>query len=407
MHTCMRSQMDLSMRSQKGLLMRSQIATFMHVLLIEPTYRTRYPPLGLLKIASHHRKKNDSIELIRGCKPPEKRPDRIYVTSLFTWTWKSVKESISYYKKLFPDVKVWLGGIYASLLPDHARKLGADHIHVGLKSNVESLMPAYDLVPEWDGSIIFSSRGCNRRCPWCAVWQIEGKINSCKKSIKNLIYPKHTRVILWDNNILQSPHWRQIFEELIGFGRKVDFNQGLDARLITDEVAERLSKMKLQCARISYDYKGVREQIRKAIQKISYYGIRRRSILVYVLYNFRDDPDDFYNRIKDVLNWGAVVYPMRYEPLDMWERWKFVSPNWDTERLELVEDFRRVYGYGGTFPPYRWLVDRFNKLNSFDDTFKLPVKGMHQKRVNKPYHAKWQRESDWRIVKDKVLSKQW
>jgi len=399
--------MDLLVRSQKGLLIRSHIATPMHILLAEPAYRSRYPPLGLLKIASYHRNEGDSVELIRGCKPPERKPDKIYITSLFTWTWKSVKETISYYKGLFPHAKIWLGGIYASLLPEHAKKLGAHHVHIGLSSDVEDLMPAYDLVPKWDGSIIFASRGCNRRCPWCAAWRIEGKINSCKKSIKHLIYSKHTRVVLWDNNILQSPYWRQVFDELIDFGRKVDFNQGLDARLITDEVAEKLSKMKLQCARISYDYKGMREHVSQAIERINHYGIRRRSVIVYVMYNYNDDPDDFFRRMKDVLNWGAVVYPMRYEPLDMWERWKHVDPNWDAEQLELVEDFRRVYGYGGTFPPYRWLVENFNKFNSFDEAFKLPEKGMHKKRVNKPYHAKWQRESDWRNVMEKLLSKQW
>ena len=287
------------------------------------------------------------------------------------------------------------------------RSIGADHIHVGLKTDVENLMPAYDLVPEWNGSIIFASRGCNRKCPWCAVWRIEGRMNSCKKSIKHLVYPKHTRVILWDNNILQNPYWREIFDELVQLGRKVDFNQGLDARLITDEVAEKLSKMRLLCVRISYDYSGIRNHVKEAIERISSYGVRRRSILVYMLHNFEDDPDDFFRRMKDVLMWGAVVYPMRYEPLNMWERWKFVGQNWDAERLEIVEDFRRVYGYSGTFPPYRWLVERYEKSGSFDEAFKLPRPKKHEKRVRKPYHAKWQREKDWRKVTKQILSKQW
>lgn len=152
--------------------------------------------------------------------------------------------------------------------------------------------------------IIFASRGCDRQCPYCAVWRIEGFINSCE----------HTRIILWDNNILQSPHWHEVFDELIELGKWVDFNQGLDARLITDDVAERLSKMRLLCVRISYDHDAIRA-----------HGIRRRSILVYTLYNFQDDPDNFFSRVKDVLSWGAVVYPMRYEPLNALERWKFIG----------------------------------------------------------------------------------
>jgi len=382
-----------------------------NILLVEPDYYTRYPPLGLLKIATYHRIQGDEVKLVRGCVKVKRKPNRVYVTSLFTWAWKPVWRAVRYYKSLYPEAEVWLGGLYATLMPDHARMSGADIVYKGLFKEAEDLMPAYDLVPEWDGSIIFASRGCNRRCPYCAVWRIEGPINSCRRSIKHLVWPGHTRIILWDNNILQSPYWRDVFEELIWFSRvkgmKIDFNQGLDARLITDEVAELLSKMKLLCVRISYDHVSMRRHVKRAIELLASHGIRRRSILVYMLYNFQDTPDDLFKRMRDVLSWGAVVYPMRYEPLDALERWKYVAPGWDAESLERVEDFRRIYGYGGTFPPYRWLVERFVKAKCFDEAFKLPKPGEHAKRVHKPYHAKWQRERDWRHVVVRFLAKRW
>lgn len=379
----------------------------MRVLLVEPAYRTRYPPLGLLKLAAYHSLRKDTVELVRGCNRVKQKPDIIYVTSLFTWAWKPVWDAVRYYKSSFPSSELWLGGLYASLMPEHAQLSGADRIYTGIFKEAEELMPAYHLVPQWDGSIIFSSRGCNGRCPYCAVWKIEGPINSCKNTIKHLVYPPHTRLILWDNNILQSPNWREIFNELAELDKWVDFNQGLDARLITDEVAEKLSEIRLLCIRMAYDYNSKREHVKKAIEKISARGIRRRSIFVYMLYNFEDDPEDLFSRMRDVLDWGAVVYPMRYEPLNALERWKHVGPKWDPEKLELVEDFRRVYGYGGTFPPYRWLVERFRKSESFDDAFRLPKPGQHRKRVSKPYCAKWHREEDWRKVVKQILSKQW
>lgn len=381
--------------------------TNMHILLVEPSYRTRYPPLGLLKLASFRRLNGDSVELVRGCVYPKHKPDLIYVTSLFTWTWRPVWDAVGYYKNHFPHTEIWLGGLYASLLPEHAKLSGADHIFAGIFKETEELKPAYDLVPKWDGSIVFASRGCKRHCPYCAVWRIEGSINSCKRTIKHMIHAKHTRVILWDNNILQSPHWRDIFDELIELGKWVDFNQGLDARLVTNEVAEKLSKMKLRCVRIAYDYNSMESSVKRAIERFSACGIRKRSILIYTLYNFKDSPDDFFGRMRDILGWGAVVYPMRYEPLDALKRWKFVDSNWDAERLELVEDFRRVYGYGGTFPPYRWLAERFESSESFNDAFRLPRPNEHEKRVCKPYHAKWQRENDWRKVTKQILSKRW
>jgi hypothetical protein len=111
--------------------------------------------------------------------------------------------------------------------------------------------------------------------------------------------------------------------------------------------------------------------------------------------------------VSDVLDWGAVVYPMRYEPLDALERWKFIAKHWEATQLETVEDFRRIYGYGGTFPPYHWLVERFRKASSFYEAFKLPEVGEHAKRVRKPYFTSWHREKDWRRASKLFLSKRW
>jgi hypothetical protein len=364
-------------------------------------------------LASFRRAKGDSVELVRGCSVSIKKPDLIYVTSLFTWAWKPVWASIYYYKDMFPNVEVILGGLYASLMPEHAKLSNADHICTGIFNDAEKIMPAYDLVPKWDGSIVQSSRGCNRECPYCAVWRIEGKINSTRDSIKELIYPKHTRIILWDNNILQSPNWKNIFEELVYFSKEkkmtIDFNQGLDARLINDEVAQKISNMKFQCIRISYDYKSMKKPVEKAIETLNSYGIRKRRLCIYVLFNYLDSPEDFFERIKDVLNWGAVAVSLRYQPLDTLEYNKYVGPCWDTDKLKLFANFRRVCGFGGVFPPYKWLLEHFNKAQNFDEAFQSPPKRVDviEPRAHKDYFSTWRRNSDWRIVLDQFLTKTW
>ncbi|WP_230972316.1 B12-binding domain-containing radical SAM protein [Archaeoglobus neptunius] len=352
----------------------------MHVLLVKPMFYTRYPPIGLLKIASYHRNLGDTVEYIEGEKVPTGKPDLIYITSLFTYAWKPVYRAVKYYKEIYPDVKVILGGIYASLMPDHAALSGADEIYVGLFEEAEDLMPAYDLVPDWDGSIIFASRGCIRRCPFCAVPKLEGGISRIRDTIKPLVYPKHTKIILWDNNILASPKWRDIFDELEELGKKVDFNQGIDARLITDEIAEKLASLKTNILRLAYDSKSERKALKKAIEKLNAAGINGRKILVYILYNFRDDPQDFYERVRDVLEWGAVAYPMRFEPLDSLEKNKYVSPNWSVEQLEMVAKARRVLGYSGALPPYKALVEKFRKAETFEEAFKLRPPSKKQKK---------------------------
>lgn len=386
----------------------------MRILLVEPDYYSRYPPLGLLKLATYHRLNGDSVELVRGCSYPQHKPHLIYVTSLFTWAWKPVWDAVRFYKEKYPNVKVRLGGIYASLMPGHAKLSGVDRIHTGVYKKVENLMPAYDLVPEWDGSIIYTSRGCNRKCPFCAVWRIEGQINSCRRSIKHLLYHKHTRVILWDNNFLQNQYWSKILDELIESKKLVDFNQGVDARLVIEEFAEKISQIKLLCIRISYDSKEVGEYVERAIELINSYGIRKRKIGVYILYNYLDTPEDFFERVKNVLNWGAVAFIMRFQPLDTLKRNEYVGSKWDKERLELVAKFRRIYGFGGVFPPYKWLVDRFNKTSTFERAFQLPEKRLtykkrehKEKRAHKEYFASWRRENNWRGAANNFLSKRW
>ena len=383
----------------------------MHVLLIEPSYYTRYPPLGLLKLASYHRVKGDTIELIRGCSFPDRKPDKVYVTSLFTWGWREVWEAVRYYKSLFPTAEICLGGIYASLLPDHAKLSGADQVHIGLVKEAEDLLPAYDLVPQWKWSILFASRGCPNHCSFCAVPKLEGRLNSCRESIKHLVYPGHKRLILWDNNILASPTWGSVVAEAMQLGIVVDYNQGLDAKLVTSEVAETLSKLKMPCVRLAYDFKAKGKYVKNAIELLTSNGIRGREILVYVLYNFNDTPDDFFERVRDVLTWGAVAFPMRFEPLNSMDRNKYVSPSWDKSSLEMIERVRRVLGFGGTLPPYSYLVKRFSEARGFDQAFREPDRLLdngEKRRIHKVYNAGFLNgECDWRAVVPAFTSKEW
>lgn len=342
------------------------------VLLVEPNYYTRFPPLGLLKLSGFHKTRGDSVKLVRFPENPHIEPDIIYVTSLFTYSWREVHEAVRYYKELFPQVKLVLGGIYASLLPDHAMSSGADCIHIGLFQKVEDYEPDYSIINDsgWDSNVLFSSRGCIRGCGFCAVPKLEGGI-SYKKTILNLLNDKFMKIVLWDNNILATPNWRDIFDELEELGYEVDFNQGFDARLITPEVAERISRLKTKMIRLAFDNSRDHYAINRAISFLSEAGVRRRKIVVYTLFNYSDTPDDFFSRVRQLLRWGVVSYPMRFEPLCVLAKNKFISPQWDKQRLNTIQHARRVIGYAGAFPPYPGLIRKLNKAKGFDDGFAL------------------------------------
>ena len=373
------------------------------VLLVEPDYYTRYPPLGLLKLAAYEREKGNEVELIRGGVPTAK-PDRIFVTSLFTYSWRAVYAVIKYYKSQFPGIDIVLGGIYASLLPDHAALSGASEIHVGLIPEIEDVMPAWDLIwPEWDGSVLFASRGCVRKCGFCSVPKLEGRPQAFKYGIKHLIWPKHSRVILWDNNILGNANWRVILDELAEIGLEVDFNQGLDARLITDEVATKLTLLKIHSLRLAYDYKGVGPYVKRALEMLENAGISRRKVVVYTLYNYIDDPENFKTRVEEILTWGATSYPMRFEPLTSLTKNAYVSPRWTSEKLQQVAAARRVMGFSGAFPPYAALVRKFQRSMDFEAAFKLrkPKNHKPQHPARNHVNPRWNGDLDWRLQKQR------
>lgn len=349
---------------------RVEEAPVSKILLVEPDYYTRYPPLGLLKLAAYHRKRGDEVRLVRGNHSGWK-PDRVYVTSLFSYAWRPVHAAVQFYRNTFPKARVVLGGIYASLLPDHALLSGTSELYVGLHPGAESSVPAWDLVPEWDGSILFASRGCIRKCGFCSVPKLEGPPTDFRLGIRRQVMDYHRRVILWDNNILGNPNWKPIFDQLIELDREVDFNQGLDARLITEDIAVRVAEIKTKSIRLAYDYPGIREGVRRGIENLAAAGVSRKKLVVYTLYNYIDTPEQFFGKVKDLLSWGVASYPMRFEPLTSLTKNAYVSPRWTREELNQVASARRVLGYAGAFPSYKGLSKKMEAATSFMEAFAL------------------------------------
>src|SRR5437016_8347078 len=116
----------------------------MRVLLVEPNYYSQYPPLGLLKLSTLPKQREDDVRFVHGLSLVTKFvPAEIKVTSLFTWAYKPVWEAVAFYRALFPKAKLSLGGVYASLTPDHAKQSGVDEVNVGLIPEAEDLMPDY------------------------------------------------------------------------------------------------------------------------------------------------------------------------------------------------------------------------------------------------------------------------
>ncbi len=346
------------------------------ILLVEPkrsvVYHTAYPPLGLLKIAAFHQNMRDKVNFVQGKVDIGLNPDIIYITSLFTYAWEPVHDLIEFYINRYKKARVMVGGIYATLCFEHIQEKFGDRvkIHKGLLDKVENIMPDYSMVPDWDASIIFSSRGCVRRCKFCSVPILEPEFHA-HRSIKKFVYPGHKRIIFWDNNFLASPYREDILDELEELNLTVDFNQGLDARYIDEKVALRIKKLRMPLLRLAYDSSAIRDPLKRAIEILKSVGISGRDILVYSLFNFMDDPESFLEKIRDLMEWEVVCYPMRYTPLKPIPKNSYVALGWTAEQIDMLQKARRVIGIGGAFPPYLGLKKKIFSAKNFEEAFSL------------------------------------
>ncbi len=210
-----------------------------------------FPNLALMKLSAAYKEKGLATEVY----DPRHAYTKIISSKVFTFTTDSA-----------PDGAIlggWGRGIKANL-PDA----------------VEHICPDYSLY-NLDYSMGFLTRGCPNKCSWCFVPQKEGTLRPHADFTE---FVRHDKVVFMDNNILASDHGIQQIEKLANTGIKVDFNQGLDPRLIDDGVARRLSKLKwLNPLRLACDSDSAMEPVRKAVELLRWHNTSPRRYFCYML----------------------------------------------------------------------------------------------------------------------------
>ena len=365
----------------------------MNILLVRPQYYSPYPPLGLLKYATYYQDKGHHVEFMQyGYRHPQREPDLILVTSLWTWAWWPVHRDIRAMKMNHKGAEIRLGGVYASLMPQHAVRSGADEIVTGLDPKVDDLVPDYSLVPEWLGkpwktSIVFTSRGCSRKCDFCAVPKLEGNIRSkLPRDIERQIHPDHDWIHVQDNNILAQPCWKEALQILGDHNKKMDFTGGIDLRIVNDEQARMIADMRIRSIKAGFDRLSQHQSINLGINTFEAAGQRARDIILYELFNYKDSPKELFERMKLACEWKAVSYPMRYQPTKgvyALKKDSYTSQHWSEQLLEVVARGRRILGTHGAFPPTNKLRKRFETTTEMRELLKIDtVKGIGQNDPN-------------------------
>ena len=176
-----------------------------------------------------------------------------------------------------------------------------------LTEEIEHICPDYDLYG-LDYSLGFLTRGCVRKCPWCVVPEKEGAIHA-HADIEE--FARHRDVVLMDNNVLASDHGLRQIEKIAAMNLRMDFNQGLDARLIDDGVARLLAKVKwLKPIRLACDRSDMIPHVQKAVELLRWHNATPRAYFVYVLVK---DIGDALERIRflKMLNVDPFAQPFR------------------------------------------------------------------------------------------------
>lgn len=429
----------------------------MRILLVEPDYKNKYPPMGLMKISTYHKSKGDYVVFAKGKdkKLAEQIWDRIYITTLFTFYYSITVETIRFYKtSVLSTNNIYVGGILASLMPEDIKKdTGIDNVLVGQLTSsqmigfddnvdVDAMPLDYDMLedvdykyPAGDNYFAYTTRGCPNKCSFCAVPKLEPEFRTVNHIIKQLTYinvnfGEKRNLLLLDNNILKSPDLRKIVDDIKKMGfhkgatytqpnnffillrkanenvgderylqrlikylldykkmivypkssaeyllfiegiiesenplesinikqneinewlekykdkrpklRYVDFNQGIDARLMTPENMAVLSELPLNPVRIAFDRLADKDKYIKAVNIAYKCGIKELSN--YILYNEKDRPTELWDRLQinielnEKLDVHIFSFPMKYMPINRKDR-EYVGKHWCKKYLSAV-----------------------------------------------------------------------
>lgn len=429
-----------------------------NILLVEPDYKNKYPPIGLMKLSTYHKAKGDFVHFAKGLSKlaVDKIWDRIYITTLFTFHYELTVSTIRYYKSAVNSISdIYVGGILASLLPDKLTlSTGISNIVIGQiedsakigfsdHKNIDKLSLDYDILddidyqyPAGDNYFAYTTRGCPNRCPFCAVPKLEPEFKTTNH-IYNQIYQIDTRfgikrnLLLLDNNILNSHDLDRIVQDvkkagfikkpnfieplpLITFTRRVkeninsdknydaalnflksfgarikkheillqfnslideiekshtpkrsllarmdkllsiidiyknktlkqrhvDFNQGIDARLLTEDRLKIICELPISPLRIAFDSIGETKIYTRAVHLAHKFGFRELSN--YMLYNHNDKPEDLWQRLRinadlrDELGVNIYSFPMKYIPVFEIDR-EYLGKHWNKKYIRAIQ----------------------------------------------------------------------
>jgi hypothetical protein len=266
------------------------------------------PNLALMRISTHHKALGDSVELHHGAQFEhgffDSPYDKVYASAIFLKTAPLIERL----KVVHPGAII--GGT------------GYDMRVTVEQHGVATQELDYSLYPHFRQSIGFTQRGCRLSCSFCVVPAKEGKVRP-ERTVNEIWRgdPWPREVLLLDNDFFGQPQWRDRIREIVDGGFKVSFNQGINARCLTEEAAEAIGSvdyrddsMKVKRIYTAWDNRDDEDRLFVGLNRLVKHGVKPDYIMVYILCGFwpgETQADSDYRR-RRLREFGARPYPMPY-----------------------------------------------------------------------------------------------
>ena len=262
-----------------------------------------FPNIPLMKISAYHKAKGDHVEWYDPMFSPHM--DKVYVSKVFSFS--------PDFEYIIDADEVSYGGSGYCISLINGKEVFDKSKDLDLPPEIEHICPDYSLYGITDTAYGFLTRGCPRGCSFCHVEAKEGR-RSYKVADLNEFWNGQKNIVLCDPNILACREWKDLLQQLIDSKAWVDFNQGLDIRLMTPEKAKMLKAIKTKELHFAWDRYQDKDKILpkfKMFKDIT--GIRERDLLVYVLCNFDTTVEQDLERIYTLREMGYWAYVMLYD----------------------------------------------------------------------------------------------
>lgn len=261
-----------------------------------------FPNIPLMKLSAYHKAKGDQVEwyqpLLTG------HCDIVYIAKVFSF-------SRDYGYPIDADQIIKGGTGYRIRLEDGVEKWGG--ADVCLPEEVEHMYPDYGLYRITDTAYGFLSRGCPRGCFFCHVKSKEGT-KAHKVADLSEFWKGQKNIEICDPNILACPDAEDLLQQLADSKAKVNINQGIDARLLTENKIKLLRKIHMKQYHFAWDQPKDEDKI---VPKLRMFAAIKKTdlhnVIVYCLVNFRSTLEEDFHRIYTIREIGIQPYVMIYD----------------------------------------------------------------------------------------------